>query len=513
MKDYLKSSVSLIKGFAWAFPAFKKPGANVADIDLDSLTAEELDAILEFAFERYFEASGLFGTVETCGKMVERVKAIGVDEIACLIDYGVPTDVVLASLAKLDQVRAAANRVAPAGAQRDLDTDHSLAAQVERQRVTHLQCTPSLAKMIAMNTEMRGALGRIRHLFVGGEAFPPSLARELHAAVSGATITNMYGPTETTIWSTTQVVEGAPETIPIGTPIANTELYILDRYLQPVPVGVAGELLIGGAGVVRGYHRRPELSQERFIPDPFSGRPGARLYRTGDLARWRADGAVEFLGRLDHQVKIRGYRIELGEIEAELARHPGIQECVVIAREDVPGDPRLVAYTVPKDEAPAVEELRELLRETLPEFMVPSAFVSLSALPQTPNGKIDRKALPAPDEQKARVRREYVAPASGLEETIAAVWREVLQLDSLGSEDNFFDLGGHSLLVVQVHRALRERSPRPLSLTDLYRFPTIRSLAEYLTSADAGARTVEQSRERGQRRRDALLGRRKKQSD
>jgi hypothetical protein len=265
--------------------------------------------------------------------------------------------------------------------------------------------------------------------------------------------------------------------------------------------------------VVRGYHRRPELSQERFIPDPFSGRPDARLYRTGDLARWRDDGSVEFLGRLDHQVKIRGYRIELGEIEAELARHSGIQECVVVAREDVPGDPRLVAYTVPKGEEPAVEELREWLRETLPEFMVPSAFVSLSALPQTPNGKIDRKALPAPDEQKARVRREYVAPASGLEETIAAAWREVLQLDSVGSEDNFFDLGGHSLLVVQVHRKLREHAPRPLSLTDLYRFPTIRSLADHLGSADAGAKTVEESRERGQRRRDALLGRRKKQSD
>jgi len=511
MKDYLASSVNLIQGFAWAFPAFKRPGganARPEDIDLSSLTQEELDAILDYAFERYFETSGMFGTPETCLAMVERVKAIDVDEIACLIDYGAPTDQVLASLPALARVRERANRLPPA-ADAGGPADFSLAAQVDRHRVTHLQCTPSMAKMMAINTEMRGALARIPHLFVGGEAFSTSLARELRAFVPGQ-ITNMYGPTETTIWSTTQPVADGAAPISIGTPIANTTIFILDKHLQPVPVGVAGELLIGGAGVVRGYHRRPELTAERFVPDPFGKTPGGRLYRTGDLARWNPDGTVDFLGRLDHQVKIRGYRIELGEIESELGRHPAIEQCVVVAREDSPGDPRLVAYYVAKGDAPPVEELREALRETLPEFMVPSAFVALPALPLTPNGKVDRKALPSPDAERARQRREIVVPAGALEETIASVWRDVLRLDTVGSDDNFFDLGGHSLLVVQVHRALRERLEQPLSLTDLYRFPTIGSLAEYLSSDDGGAGVVLESQARGQKRRDSLQQRRRR---
>ena len=512
MKDYLSSSMSLVVGFAWSFPAFKRPGgadSRPQDIDLNSLSDEERDAILEFAFERYFETSGLFGSMQTCLKMVERVKAAGIDEIACLIDYGVPQEQMLASLPLLNQVRMASNpaEIPAAGA---TAPDFSLAAQVQRHGVTHMQCTPSMAKMMTIHAEMRGALGRIGNLFIGGEAFSPALARELRACTSGA-ITNMYGPTETTIWSTTQPVAGTPESISIGRPIANTALYILDRHLQPAPPGVPGELLIGGAGVVRGYHRRAELSAERFIPDPFSRQPGARLYRTGDLARWNPDGTVEFLGRLDHQVKIRGYRIELGEIETQLGRHPAIRECVVTAREDSPGDLRLVAYYAARGEAPSAEELRRSLRETLPEFMLPAAFVALPALPLTPNGKVDRKMLPAPGaEKKDDAKREFVAPAGKLEELIAAVWREVLHLDAVGTSDNFFDLGGHSLLVVQAHRALRDKLERPLSLTDLYRFPTIASLVTYLGNEDGGAAALQESQARGQKRRDSLLQQRRR---
>ncbi|MEX2209206.1 MAG: MupA/Atu3671 family FMN-dependent luciferase-like monooxygenase [Myxococcota bacterium] len=503
MKEYLSSSVNLVKGFAWAFPAFKRPGganAKPDDIDLASLSPEELDAILEHAFERYFETSGLFGTPETCAKMVERVRAVGVNEIACLIDYGVPTERVLSSLDALDEVRRRAN---PSEVEATLASgDFSLAAQLEHKAVTHMQCTPSMAKMIAMNAEMRAGLARVRHLYIGGEAFPSSLARELGGFVRGD-VTNMYGPTETTIWSTTYRLHGPEESIPIGRPIANTQIYLLDRHLEPVPVGVSGELYIGGDGVVRGYHRRAELTRERFVPDPFRRKSGARMYRTGDLARHRADGTIEFLGRVDQQVKIRGYRIELGEIETELGRHPAIQECVVVAREDAGGGPSLVAYFVPKGVAPVIEELREHLRETLPEFMVPALFVSLAALPLTPNGKIDRKRLPAPEQHKPRTLVQFVAPQNALEGTIAEVWREVLKVETVGAEDNFFDLGGHSLLVVQVHRALREKLPQPLSLTDLYRFPTIRSLAEFLASDGTNER-VEKSKDRAAARRESL---------
>jgi natural product biosynthesis luciferase-like monooxygenase protein len=508
MKDYLRSSVNLIKGFAWAFPAFKRPGgpgSSPDEVDLESLTEEEMEAILDYAFERYFETSGLFGTPGTCAKMVERVKEIGVDEIACLLDYGVPTDKVCESLKLLNEVRANANRPRQGASTKEL----SLALQIERYGVTHMQCTPSMAKMMVLDNETRSALGRIRHLMIGGETFPVALAAELDGAVGGD-VTNMYGPTEATIWSSTQPVLGRPDSIPIGKPIANTQLYILDRHLEPVPAGVDGELYIGGEGVVRGYHGRPELTQERIIPDPFRDAPGARLYRTGDLARYRPDGSVEFLGRIDHQVKIRGHRIELGEIETQLGRQPRVRECAVTASEDASGDLRLVAYLVADGEAPAVEVLRDHLRETLPEYMIPSAFVALDAFPLTPNGKIDRKALPAPDRVKPRTQQTFVAPESELEATIAQAWKDRLMLETVGIDDNFFDLGGHSLLIVQIHRSLRDQLERPLSLTDLYRFPTIRSLAGFLGSDDGGATTVEKGQARAERRRESMMRRRRR---
>ena len=518
MKEYLASAVSLVIDFAWSFPAFERPGgpdSKPEDVDLTTLTEDETDAILEFAFERYYETSGLFGTPAACGRMLQRCKDADIDEIACLIDFGVDTAVVLDALPALDAVHKKANEqplgtVAQAEAV-ESGVDHSFAAQVERHAVSHLQCTPSHATMLLTNSDTREAFGRIPNLMIGGEAFPVSLAAELDGVAEGE-VTNMYGPTETTIWSSTEPVEGRPESISIGRPIANTQLLILDAGHQPLPVGVAGELWIGGEGVVRGYHERPELTAERFVDDPFSDRPGARIYRTGDLARWTADGRIEFLGRLDHQVKIRGYRIELGEIETRLAGLPGIRECVVIAREDTPGDVRLVAYAIAASKGQALAEgaLRDGLRETLPEFMVPSTILSMDRFPQTPNGKVDRKALPAPHELQQKSQIEFKAPANDLEAQIAGVWREVLYLEEVGVNDNFFDLGGHSLLVVQAHRKLAEICPMPITLTDLYRFPTIAGLAENLSEGDDGGEVAQASQARAEKRKQALGRRRRR---
>ncbi len=313
LKDYLRSSASLIKQYASTFPAFKGIGSgSAADVDraFQDLSEADMDALLEHSFGRYYETSGLFGTPADCVAMVDRLKQIGVDEVACLIDFGIDSETVFAHLTQLDDLRerCAARESTDAG-------DYSLAAQVRREKVTPLQCTPSLAGMLLADPATRGALGQLDHMLVGGEACAPELARELASVVPGSLL-NMYGPTETTIWSTTQRLANTDGPVPIGRPILNTQLYVLDARLQPVPPGVAGELFIAGAGVVRGYRGRPELTAERFLPDPFVGEAGARMYRTGDLVRHQPDGTVEFLGRIDHQVKIRGYRIETGAIEA-----------------------------------------------------------------------------------------------------------------------------------------------------------------------------------------------------
>jgi natural product biosynthesis luciferase-like monooxygenase protein len=510
LKAYLRSSVSLIKGFAWAFPAFKRPQGEKAspnDIDLGSLTSEELDAILEFAFERYFDTSGLFGTPESCQAMIERCRAAGVDDIACLVDFGIPTDTALGALEKLNRAREIAVARNAMGEGASSSGDYSIAAQIADRKITHLQCTPSMARMLLLEDSSRRALASIKHIMIGGEAFPIALARDLASVMPNGTITNMYGPTETTIWSSTQRVAPPIDSIPIGRPIANTQLYVLDDRKRPVPVGVPGELYIGGDGVVRGYLNRAELTSERFVEDPFRAQ-GARMYRTGDLARFREDGIVDFLGRADFQVKIRGYRIELGEIETALGAHPAVREGVVMAREDTPGDQRLVAYVVAKDAAPDPQVVRDFLRAGLPEYMVPSNVVVLERMPLTPNGKVDRKQLPAPDAVGgSNTKAEFVAPAGELEESIAAAWRETLGLEKVGIQDNFFDLGGHSLLVVRLHRRLTTVLPKPISLTDLYRFPTIASLSEFL-GGDGGAAALGQSADRAKLRREMMAKRR-----
>ncbi|WP_137702264.1 MupA/Atu3671 family FMN-dependent luciferase-like monooxygenase [Marimonas lutisalis] len=472
MKDYLGAAAVLIKQYAWTFPAFKRPKGvdNPFELDLDTLTEEDLEGILEFAFLRYFEDSGLFGTVEDCLDRVEQLKRIGVTEIGCLIDYGIEPDLVLESLPRLAEVHRRANL-----AEGMAEDDFSIAAQIVRHGVSHLQCTPSLARMIAMNEESRMALGRVKHLMIGGEALPGNLVEDF-SRVTDARIENMYGPTETTIWSTTETAGPGEGVVNIGTPIANTQVYVLDADMQPVPVGVPGELFIGGAGVTRGYWQRAALTAERFVENPYHG---GRMYRTGDLVRWRADGKLDFLGRADHQVKLRGYRIELGEIETRLHEQPGIRQAVVMAREDTPGDVRLVAYLL-SDRAPDEAALKATLGRDLPDFMVPSHFVRLEDFPLTPNKKVDRKALPAP--MQVAPTRAAAAPVGqtgdSIEAQIAAVWAHVLGVDGIGARDSFFDLGGHSLLAVQAHREIRERCAVPrLAITDIFRFPTLEGLA------------------------------------
>jgi natural product biosynthesis luciferase-like monooxygenase protein len=484
MKDYLRAAAGLIKQYAWAFPAFKKPKGveNPMQIDLGSLDEDEMDGILEFAFERYFNDSGLFGTVEDAIERVKEVKAIGVTEVACLIDYGIDVDLVLEGLKPLAKVVAASN-------QDVADGDYSIAAQIARHGVTHLQCTPSMAQMLTMNDEARTALSQIKHMMVGGEALPGALADELRD-LTGGHIENMYGPTETTIWSTTQTATPGQGAVPIGTPIANTQVYVLGDDMDPKPIGVPGELYIGGDGVTRGYFQRDELTAERFVPNPFAE---GRMYRTGDLVRWRPDGRLDFLGRADFQVKLRGYRVELGEIESVIDQHATVQQSVVIAREDAPGVVQLVGYLL-ADSAFDESALRKQMLASLPDYMVPRHFVTLDAFPLTPNKKVDRNALPAPVLGQAAVpadtetaRPATSAPATPVDlgseaeitESIAAIWSAMLGVSQIGPKDSFFDLGGHSLLAVQAHREIRSTmGVQKLSITDIFRAPTLGALSK-----------------------------------
>lgn len=356
---------------------------------------------------------------------------------------------------------------------------HQLLDFLRLQHITWTLLPPALLAALPAPT-----LPHLRTLVVGGDACSAEMARNWSA---GRTLYNAYGPTECTVWATTVAIDGqsAP---PIGKPVANTRVYILDEQGLPQPLGIAGELYIGGAGVARGYLNRPDLTAERFVPDPFSGDPGARLYRTGDLARFRDDGNIEFLGRLDHQVKVRGFRIELGEIETVLRTHPAVHDVLVMARDDIPGQPAddrmLVAYIV-KSPSESLEghQLRQFLTAKLPAYMVPAAFVMLDAFPLTPNEKIDRKALPLPSQQdRTGQTRDIQAPRNEIERIIASIWEQCLGLKDVSIRENFFDLGGHSLLLANVHARLPEFLREKLTMVDLYKYPTIAALASFVDS-------------------------------
>ena len=496
MKSYLRSSLDLVKQAAWSFPAFKNRVDEPGEMDKllnGGLTPEDFDALLDFSFERYYQQSGLFGTPESCVAIVDRLRGIKIDEIACLVDFGVGTARVMESLPQLQELKRRCDErsaAAPAEAATAADAApaESIPALIARHGVTHFQCTPSMAGMLMLDPAAPSAFGGLRHMLVGGEALPSALAAQLVEATP--TLHDVYGPTETTVWSTTWRV-GDDATVPIGRPLANQQVYVLDDQLQPVATGSAGELWIGGDGVTAGYFKRPELTEEKFRPDPFRAGADAKIYATGDLVRWRDDGVLEYLGRKDLQVKVRGYRIELGEIETALAGHPSVQEVVVVARDDG-ADARLAAYLVAKDTPPSADALRGHLRDSLPEFMVPSAFVVLPDLPRTPNLKVDRKALPAPEAVQAAGPREVAAAADETEEAILAIWRRSLGTQDVGVEDNFFDSGGHSILAVKVHREIAQQLGVELAVTDLFRFTTVRALAKHL-SADSSTPSAAQA--------------------
>ena len=355
---------------------------------------------------------------------------------------------------------------------------------VEQQENVGLNCVPSLWN--ALLEELRARRPGIPReyltaLFVGGERLTKELVEKSFAAVPNLHLWNLYGPTEATANATAARIRRG-ERVTIGRPIANTQVYILDVHLQPVPIGVTGELYIGGVGVARGYLHHPELTSEKFIAHSFAGEPPRRLYKTGDLARYLPDGNIDFVGRIDNQVKVRGFRIELEEIETILAQHPGVREAVVLAREDSPGGKRLVAYVVVNQQGtPTVNELRSFLKETLPEYMLPSAYVVLENLPLIPNGKIDRSALPAPDYSRADLARRYVAPRNLDEELLAGIWAEVLKVEKVGVHENFFELSGHSLLATQVISRICDTFQVEVPLHTLFEAPTVAGLALAIT--------------------------------
>ncbi|HEX2270758.1 MAG TPA: amino acid adenylation domain-containing protein [Pyrinomonadaceae bacterium] len=359
---------------------------------------------------------------------------------------------------------------------------------IGEQQITTVHFVPSMLQLFVEQPGVESCRS-LRQVICSGEALRYELQERFFARLP-AKLHNLYGPTEAavdvTYWECRR--SGDQPIVPIGRPIANLQMYVLNREMQRVPVGVAGELYIGGAGVGRGYLNRPDLTAERFVPDPFGTNAGARLYRTGDLGRYLFDGAIEFLGRVDYQVKVRGQRIELGEIEAALVEHEALSEAAVVAREDEPGAQRLVAYLVARNgDAPPVTQLRQHLQQSLPDYMIPSAFVVLEALPLTSSGKVDRRALPPPDGTRPDLEMAFVAPADPVEESLAAIWREVLGLERVGVYDDFFASGGHSLLAAQVISRIQRNFGVDLALRDFFGAPNIRALAERISEVTLAA--------------------------
>lgn len=347
---------------------------------------------------------------------------------------------------------------------------------LQQQEIEVISFPPSMLATIPYEK-----LPKLQFIGVAGEAITAELVAQW---APGRRFYNAFGPAEGSVWVSGTFLDGSRNPI-IGRPIDNIQIYLLDSHWRPVPIGVPGELCIGGIGVTWGYLRQPNVTADKYIPNPYSDSPGARLYRTGDLARYLPDGNMEFVGRIDHQVKIRGFRIELGEVEAVLGRHPAVREVIVIAREDDPGDKRLVAYIVSNQEQEAsVSELHNYMKKQLPDNMVPSTFVLLDAMPLSPNGKVDRRALPAPDSTRPELEQQFVAPRSQVEETLAKIWAEVLRLEQVGIHDNFFELGGHSLLATQVVSRVRDTLQVELSLPRFFEAPTIVLLSKIIEQAE-----------------------------
>ncbi|UCJ04803.1 amino acid adenylation domain-containing protein [Chitinophaga pendula] len=450
-KAYLRSNLSLLKNLAQS-----------ADIHFDDIDESTLQDLLDLVFERYWNTSALLGTKESCSTLIETLAAIGVTEIACLMDFGIATEKVLNSLHHLNELR-----------QLFVKTDKK--EDITGVPVTALQITPSYLKALLEDRQSYRFLRALKHLIIGGENLPDELIEQLLQKTS-ATITNVYGPTETTIWSTTKRITTVDK-VNIGKPIDNTVVYLLDREGRPVPLGVPGELYIGGAGVARGYLNRPELTAERFVSNPYGD---GRLYRTGDLGRWLPDGNIEYIGRIDDQVKIRGYRIELGEIESALYQSGLVHQGVVVARSTTHGHQQLVGYVIPEGSFDR-EGIHSYLRSKLPDYMVPGILVEMSIFPLTLNGKIDRKSLPSPQEDIAE--RAYEAPRTATEQLLAGIWEELLGVPRVGIHDNFFELGGDSIITIQVVSRAR-RHGCMIQPRDIFQHQTLSRLSAMLSTQE-----------------------------
>jgi amino acid adenylation domain-containing protein len=403
------------------------------------------------------------------------------------------------------------------GISRDvLLSPHDFALQLQEKGITVLFLTTALFQQIAR--DVPHAFAALRYLLFGGESVDSRWVRKVLKKGAPQQLLHVYGPTEGTTFSSWYEVQDVSEeatSIPIGCPITNTQIYLLDEQLQPVPIGIPGELYISGDGLARGYLNRPELTSQRFITNPFVGapfmgaqlmgsQPGTRLYKTGDLARYRADGNIEFLGRIDNQVKIRGFRIELGEIESVLNQHPAVREAVVIVQQDVPDDKHLVAYIVFNEQVnnPKTSELRQFLNEKLPQYMVPSAYVTLDTLPLTPNGKVNRHLLPEVDAFNLDTEQSYVAPGTCIEEELARIWGQILGKQQVGIYDNFFELGGHSLLATQLTSRIRDAFQVELSVRILFEAPTVASLAKHIETICWAAQGQDTANSTGNERED-----------
>lgn len=488
-KKYLRSSVGLISSLIKSL--------NL-DLDLNNIEEDDLNDLLTFAAERYMGTSGLFGTPETCSHMVESVRDLGTNEIACLVDFGIDFAPTMNSIRHIEELQHQFNSVS------DL-ADSSLQAQAAYYGATMLQCTPSLMRMLFYGQGGEKLLRKLRTLMLGGEAVPASLVQEVSKTYHGPLL-NMYGPTETTIWSGVRRLNAEDAKVFIGSPIANTQIYILNSEMEPCPVGITGELYIGGSGLARGYFGDPGLTAQRFLPDPFSKVPGARIYRTGDLGRFQNEGRIDLAGRVDDQVKVHGHRIELGDIEAALNKAPGVGTGVAIKAESG-GEEELVAYLVPANGEVDITAVRNFLRTHLPPYMVPGKMLVINHLPLTPNRKIDRKSLLQMKVQQKPVAAQPVPlPTGGLQASILTIWKDVLKSASISIDDNFFDIGGHSLLLVQVHERLQRTLQRTFPLITLLQYPTIRSLSSFLESSDS-SRAAPDS-EKVNQERNAILSQR-----
>jgi acyl carrier protein len=466
---YLEQSVDLIR-----------PLARALNLDMDEkqFGRNDLDALLEHAFERYHNSSALIGDETQCLRMLQQIVEADVDEVACLVDFGVETAAALEGLVHLANLKDRWNRAATS---QDASPGW---------RESQMQCTPSFASALLDQWNSDGAQFALKRMLVGGEALPGSLASQLRDVVTQG-VFNMYGPTETTIWSSVHRCEPRDDgasAVSIGRPIANTQMYVLDEWWGPVPLGAEGELYIGGDGLARGYWQRAGLTAERFVPNPF-GAPGTRLYRTGDVVKRNHEGSLEYIGRKDQQVKLRGHRIELGEIESVLCEHPGVGQAAAAVRDHAEGDRRLVVYWVASGQPsdwPGVAGLREFMQRRLPEYLVPSQYVRLDELPLTLNAKLDRGALQLLSADAEWEEQADAGPGNETEYALVELWEQVLGRQRIGIHDNFFELGGHSLLAVKTMARIEQSFAVTVGLQKFFAAPTVAGLATAIESARLG---------------------------